>query len=30
VDDGRSLVDWQYCQRSDGPKVYRVEIEVIT
>jgi hypothetical protein len=29
VDDGSSLVDWQYCQRSDGPKVYKVEIEVI-
>jgi hypothetical protein len=29
VDDGSSLVDWQYCQRSGGPKVYKVEIEVI-
>jgi hypothetical protein len=29
VDDGSSLVDWQYAQRSDGPKVYKVEIEVI-
>jgi hypothetical protein len=30
VDDGNSLVDWQYAQRSAGPKVYKVEIEVIT
>ena len=30
VDDGHHLVDWQYKQRSAGPKVYRVEIEVIT
>jgi hypothetical protein len=29
VDDGSSLVDWQYCKRSGGPKVYKVEIEVI-
>ncbi len=29
VDDGSSLIDWQYCQRSGGPKVYKVEIEVI-
>ena len=29
VDDGHHLVDWQYKQRADGPKVYRVEIEVI-
>jgi hypothetical protein len=30
VDDGSGLIDWQYCQRSSGPKVYKVEIEVIT
>jgi hypothetical protein len=30
VDDGNSLVDWQYAQRSAGAKVYKVEIEVIT
>ena len=30
VDDGSSMIEWQYCQRSGGPKVYRVEIEVIT
>ncbi|CAB5194585.1 hypothetical protein UFOVP173_8 [uncultured Caudovirales phage] len=29
VDDGSSLIDWQYAQRSGGPKVYKVEIEVI-
>ena len=30
VDDGNGLIDWQYAQRSAGPKVYKVEIEVIT
>ena len=30
VDDGSDMIEWQYCQRSGGPKVYRVEIEVIT
>ena len=29
VDDGDQRLDWQYCQRSAGVKVYRVEIEVI-
>ena len=29
VDDGDSRLDWQYRQRSDGIRVYRVEIEVI-
>jgi len=29
VDDGDSRLDWQYRQRSDGVKVYGVEIEVI-
>jgi len=29
VDDGDKRLDWQYRQRSDGVKVYRVEIEVI-
>ena len=30
VDDGSSLVDWQYCQRSGKAGEYAVEIEVIT
>jgi hypothetical protein len=30
VDDGSSMIEWQYCQRSGGPKIYKVEIEVIT
>lgn len=30
VDDGNKLLDWQYKQRADGVKTYRVEIEVIT
>ena len=30
VDDGSSMIEWQYNQRSGGPKVYKVEIEVIT
>ena len=29
VDDGDQRLDWQYCQRSAGVKVYRVEIEVV-
>lgn len=29
VDDGDRRLDWQYAQRSGGPKVYQVEIEVI-
>ena len=29
VDDGNGLIDWQYAQRAAGPKVYKVEIEVI-
>jgi len=29
VDDGSSLIDWQYAQRSGGSGVYKVEIEVI-
>jgi hypothetical protein len=29
VDDGSQLLDWQYRQRSNGVKTYRVEIEVI-
>jgi hypothetical protein len=29
VDDGHKELDWQYCQRSGGVKVYAVEIEVI-
>lgn len=29
VDDGHPGLDWQYEQRSAGPKVYEVEIEVI-
>ena len=30
VDDGNSLVDWQYVQRSGKAGEYAVEIEVIT
>jgi hypothetical protein len=30
VDDGNSLVDWQYAQRSGRAGEYAVEIEVIT
>ena len=30
VDDGSDMIEWQYCQRSGGPNVYKVEIEVIT
>jgi hypothetical protein len=30
VDDGSSLVDWQYFQRSGKAGEYAVEIEVIT
>jgi hypothetical protein len=29
VDDGSQLLDWQYRQRSNGVKTYKVEIEVI-
>ena len=29
VDDGHPGLDWQYSQRSAGPKVYSVEVEVI-
>ena len=29
VDDGDQRLDWQYCQRSAGVKVYQVEIEVV-
>jgi hypothetical protein len=29
VDDGSDMIEWQYYQRSGGPKVYKVEIEVI-
>ena len=29
VDDGHPGLDWQYAQRSAGPKVYSVELEVI-
>ena len=29
VDDGHPQIDWQYTQRSAGPKIYAVEIEVI-
>ena len=30
VDDGSDMIEWQYNQRSGGPNVYKVEIEVIT
>ena len=30
IDDGSSMIEWQYNQRSGGPNVYKVEIEVIT
>ena len=30
VDDGSQLVEWQYKQRADGVKNYKVEIEVIS
>lgn len=29
IDDGHKQLDWQYRQRSDGVKVYAVEVEVI-
>jgi len=29
VDDGNTQLDWQYKQRSDGVKTYKVEVEVI-